>query len=166
MGRAGTVARLYHAFDASIAGVRLTLLRLEKEIELGSTEVLDAVSDLRERYANTPGYVVEVVRYNKRGEEVEASVFATVVGTVLFPRPARLIVVRVIEEELRGSRPLQPLPAVKPPGELYISLGRIELPEGVWGVILETDRGVRLVSRDMLAGVKKDSSGEPGSSGA
>ena len=153
MPRSKTVARLYKAVDVGIAGIKMTVLKLEKELEFDTTEVIDVVSDLYERYSRTPGYVVEVVKYNNRGEEVESSGFTTLEnGMVLFPRPARLLSVRVIEESVDGTTPIDKLRKARPREAFYVAIGRIELPKGVWGVAIETDRGIRVITRDKLRG--------------
>ena len=152
MPRSKTVARLYKAVDIGIAGVKMTVLRLEKELEFDAAEVIDAVSDLHERYSKTPGYVVEVVKYNPRGEEVEFSGFATLDGLVLFPRPARLVSVRVIDSGIEGTRPVDQLRKVTLREKFYVSIGRIDLPKDVWGVVVETDRGIRVITRTALRG--------------
>lgn len=152
MSRSKTVARLYKAVDIGIAGVKMTVLRLQKELEFDAVEVIDVVSDLHERYSKTPGYVVEVVKYNSRGEEVESSGFATLDGLVLFPRPARLVSVRVIDSGVEDTRPVDQLRKATPREKFYVSIGRIGLPKDVWGVVIETDRGIRVITRTALRG--------------
>ena len=152
MPRSKTVARLYKAVEIGIAGVKMTLLRLEKELEFDAAEVIDVVSDFHERYSKTPGYVVEVVKYNSRGEEVESSGFVTLDGLVLFPRPARLVSVRVIENDIEGMRPVNQLRKATPRERFYVYIGRVDLPRNVWGIVVETDRGMRIVTRTALRG--------------
>lgn len=152
MPRSKTVARFYRAINVKIAEVKMTVLKLEKEVDYGSADVLDVISDLHERYSRTSGYVVEVIRFNHRGEEVEAAGFATVDGVILFPRPAKLISLRIIEDGVDGALPLDKLRRARPREEFYVSIGKIELPKGVWGVAIETDRGFRIVTKSSLRG--------------
>ncbi|ABM81065.1 hypothetical protein [Hyperthermus butylicus] len=141
MGRTGKViARIYKEEEAKIGPVTLTVYKLEN-IREHSGELVDVIADYAERYRNTKGYVIIVEVRNSRGEVVEETGYATVSGDVLFHRPARLSAIRLV----RSGKQAVVVEEVKAPGEYYVYIGRIAVPDGVDAVVLITDQGSRVV---------------------
>ncbi len=152
------VVRYYRAVSFRAGPVLLRGYRLEKSEER-SGDLFDVLTDLAERYRKTPDAVVEVIRLNpKTGEEAEAAVYTTGQGALLFPRPARLQTVRLLDEAVvkaQAPTPLERLPTYRPSGDYYVYIGDVAVERPAAGIILETDKGVRVLL--LHAGMKRDS---------
>jgi|GEM_PF-3735567 len=153
------IVRYYKKRDARIGPVLLEAYELYRSEEK-SGEPADILTELAERYANTPDVVVEVVAMDVRGEERAAYAYTSGKGELLFQRPARLRRVYVIDElavSSQSPQPLDKLPSYTPGSEIYVYIGRVavENPKAK-ALLLETDKGTRVVMLE-TAGVKKDS---------
>ncbi len=155
-----TVVRVYRRVVLRLGPVQLEALRLEREEE-AKGHPFDVLTDYAERFRETPDAVVEVVELDDKGEEREAAAYTAAEKLpLLFPRPARLRRVYIIDEAAASSnapQPLERLPSYAPSGEYYVYAGRVAVEGGGYAVLLETDMGSRLVLLQARAGVKRDS---------
>jgi len=155
------VIRYYRRSLERIGPILLEAYRLERKEERTQGDLLDIVSELSERYANTPDALVEAVLLDSRGEERGALAYtAGGAQQLLFPRPARLLRIYLVDDtavSVQAPQPVDRLPSYTPREEVYVYAGSVgaENPKVV-GVLLETDKGTRLLMLHQK-GVKKDS---------
>ena len=157
--------RVYKADTLSMGPLEMRVFRLEQVIDLGSgVDVFDVLTEYSERYSNTPEAVVEVVEMNERTrEEKRVAVYTSGKGKLLFQRPALLRRAAIIDGKTASHAsptPLETLETVTPKGEVYVYVGDIKSSKPVWGVLLETDKGVRFIR--LARGVTRDSNSDAG----
>jgi len=155
-----TLVRVYKRTVLRLGPVQLDTLRLYR-VEEARGHPFDVLTDYAERFRGTPDAVVEVVELDEKGEEREVAAYTSAEGLpLLFPRPARLRRVYVIDDVAASSnapQPLERMPSYAPSEEYYVYVGRIAVEKDAFAVLLETDMGTRLVLLERGAGVKKDS---------
>ncbi len=126
----------------------LRLVRIEP-LELSAVTPSDAVDrvydilvNVVERYRGGEPMVVEVRAYLKTGE-IAAATLTKQTGhravTMLFPRPARLFRIGV-----GGPEGVKWFDVAE---DVYVYHGRVELPESVDIVMLDTEEGLRVITR-------------------
>ena len=161
MGR--VYVRVYKANVVRVGAVEITALKLERTVDVGDSDVFDVLTEYSERYSNTPDAVVEVVEVNERTrEEKRVAVYTPSRGQLLFQRPALLRRIILLDERTASHStptPLEALEKLAPGGEVYVYSGTVKLFKPVWGVLLETDKGVRFL-RPTTVGVTKDSNSD------
>ena len=141
------VVRVYRAKDVNIGPIKVRAYILEKEIST-SGDFFDVYTDTVERYKNTEGVIVEVVGYSKDGKEEYVAIYTVDKGKLLFQRPAKLKKVVLIDEKQATTlspQPLNRMASYTPSEDVYVYLGEIASEKPVWGVLVETDKGSRLV---------------------
>jgi hypothetical protein len=147
--------RYYKPELKSLGPVLIEVYRLAKiePLELGAItpgdavdRVYDILANVVERYRSSEFMVVEVRAYLKTGEIAAATLTRQPTRTMLmmFPRPVRLVRlgVKLRENGIRWYRVSE---------ELYVYQGKLELPEDVELVVLDTEEGVRVVTRSEVA---------------
>jgi len=143
--------RIYGAEQISLnEDVALTILRLEKEIEEKDRDFYDLLADLKERYKSTPNKVIEVIEVGKGGEATHRATISTIDnGTILFPEPVRLRAVYIARDmETHVRRSLSSFKRINLDSNAYIFQGRAILPNDVKMIILDTERGIKLLLGD------------------
>ncbi len=144
---ARTVARIYRARYVNIGPVKVRVYVLEKETSING-DFFDVYTDIVEHYKNTDGVIVEVVKYSKDGKEEYVAVYTIDKGRLLFQRPAKLKRIVLIDEKQATALLPQPLDRASSytlSEDVYVYLGEIASEKPVWGVLIETDKGSRLV---------------------
>lgn len=159
--------RYYRRSSLRLGPVSLDVYTLDRVEERSGGDVFDVYADVAERYKSTPGVAVEIVREeSERGVTVEREVamYTADGGEVLFHRPARLLRLVLVPPGEADTGPngveVDKLPAYRPSGEVYVFLGSVRSEKPAWGVLLETDKGSRMVILS-ARGMKKDSNSEP-----
>ncbi|MET1128970.1 MAG: hypothetical protein ABWW70_06600 [Thermoproteota archaeon] len=129
--------------------VRLTALTLERVEERSLDEdIIDVVAELKERYKNTPNYVM-IVKRSVEGKAEEFSIISTLRGslTLLYPVPALLKEVVLLSKsslnDAQGS--ISNGKRYKVRGNYYVFAGKVEVEDDVQGLMLITDRGPRII---------------------
>ncbi len=153
MGKGGVVIRVFGAETQRLRGVTLTLLRPEKELEVEAKDFYELVADMRERYRNTPNKVIVVAETGRAPGEAErtATISTLEHSFLLFPEPARLKAIYIARGMDSGiKRELSGLERIEFREPVYVYQGSIDFEEDVELVILETERGVKVISRHML----------------
>ncbi len=155
------VVRFYRRRTVRLGPVALEAYTLERVEELEG-DIVEFMGEVSERYRGSPEWAVEAAEVQGR-EERRVAVYTSGGGPLLFPRPALLKSVTVLDAAAVSAspQPLHRMPRYQPPGELYVYTGSlaVEMP-GVYAVLLETDKGLRLVRPG--EGMKRDSNSERG----
>jgi hypothetical protein len=129
--------------------VRLTALTLERVEERSLDEdIIDVVAELKERYKNTPNYVV-IVKRSVEGRAEEFSIISTLRGPLilLYPVPALLKEVVLLSKSSSNDAQsnISNEKRYKVRGNYYVFAGRVEVEDNVQGLMLITDRGPRIL---------------------
>ncbi len=134
-----------------------------ESLKLSSTaravdRVLDELALIAERYKRDRNYVVEVFVEMGKGKEATFSV-TTIKSTrgriQLYFSPARLRRIGLIYD---GTRRVNDVKWIESPEETYVYVGKIKInDENVKAIILDTDVGVRVLSRREIEEYRKRS---------
>ncbi len=124
---------------------------------LSESEAVDKVYDILvnvvERYrSDKEPRLIEVRARVKQGEIVAATLtksMSQTAGVLLFPRPVKLLRLGVKEES-------KPLIWFTPEKDLYVFHGRISLPETVEYIVLDTEEGLRVLTRNEVTDVEEE----------
>ncbi len=144
--------RVFNAEKKDVEGVSLTVLRLEKEWTTGAKDFYELVADMKERYKSTPNKVIVLTKIGRSSSEAEhiATISTIDRGILLFPEPARLKAIYIAGEDLkpRIRKALSLFKRIEFNDDVYVYQGDIVLGNGVKLVVLETEKGLKVITRD------------------
>ncbi len=146
--------RVFNAEKKDVEGVSLTVLRLEKEWRMSARDFYELVADMKERYKSTPNKVVVLIRPGRGSSEAEyiATISTIDKGMLLFPEPAKLKAIYIAGEDLkpRVKQALSLFKRIEFNDDIYVYQGDIVLGDGVKLVVLETEKGIKVITRDSI----------------
>ena len=168
------IVRCFKASEARVKGVRLTLLKLESVDHFEeSSDAYDAIAGITEAYTKEKGcdYVeVEVEGHHSRilygdSREYQGS-------RMLFPRPARLYRLGLLRSDNPRLRRVEGYYVIedssiewyRPRGKYYVFESKVEAPEEVLYIIVDTEYGRRWIrtQRHVIARLSSQTPQEPG----
>jgi len=148
------MVRVFNVEKRDVEGVSLTVLRLEKEWEISAKDFYELVADMKERYKSTPNKVIVLTRLGRGSSEAGHTATISTIdrGVLLFPEPARLKAIYIVGEDLKPGvrQPLSLFKHVKIDDNVYVYQGDIVLGDGTRLVILETEKGIKVITRDAI----------------
>ncbi|RUM47331.1 MAG: hypothetical protein DSY37_02780 [Hyperthermus sp.] len=138
------LVRVYRHVEADLKQAVIDAFRIVEEESVGR-DFFDVVEEYTERYKGTSGILLEIIGVEEKSkEEKYLYAYTTLKAPLIFPRPALLKRLWLIARSGKGELTLQRQLAVRE--KLYVHVGRVRVSsDGVWAVIVETDKGARLV---------------------
>ncbi len=142
--------RLYRESLYRAKNLELKVLRLYRQEEARvsrHSDVVELLAELSRRYASEASLIEVMLKWHDGSERVLSSYTESVTRSpreLLFPEPAKLVRIGLVYSNTT-SLPNIEWHHVK--DDVYVYEGEIKVPDGVKAVIIETDKGLRVISR-------------------
>ncbi len=148
------VVRIFNAETINVNDTSLTVLRLEKESRVNAKDFYDLLADMKERYKSTPNKIIVLAKLGRGSTEAEhvATISTIERGILLFPEPTRLKAIYIAGDDLKPGikYSLSLLKRIELSDIVYVYQGEVVFGDKVRLIVLETEKGVKVITRQML----------------